>query len=69
VATQHYPAEVIIVDPGFEGEAPALPPPALSMEDLFPPLARTGSAAPCFDQLQGVRGVSPCPGTTPRGEP
>ena len=68
-ATQHYPAEVIIVDPGLEGDAPAMPPPPLSLEDLFPPLPRTGAAAPCFDKLQGIGGISPCPGATPRSGP
>ncbi len=68
-APAHVPAEVIIVDPGADEELPPLPPPALQLEDLFPPLPQTGSRAPCFDKLQGVGGMSPCPGSTPRGGP
>ena len=62
-------AEIIIVDPGVEGELPPLPPAPLTMEDLFPPLPQTGGKAPCFDKLQGIGGLSPCPGSTPRGLP
>ena len=58
------------MDPaGLEGEPPPLPPPQLTMEDLFPPLPQTGGKAPCFDKLQGIGGMSPCPGSTPRGGP
>ncbi|HEY1696908.1 MAG TPA: hypothetical protein VGG39_32340 [Polyangiaceae bacterium] len=41
------------------------PPPTL--DDLFPPLPRGSTAGrPCYDRLQGVKGISPCPGSTPR---
>jgi len=55
---------------------PDLPePPAhepLTWDELFPAKAREPGAAPdapskpCFDQLQGIRGLSPCPAVTPR---
>jgi hypothetical protein len=38
-----------------------------TLDDLFPPLPRgKGSSAPCFDRLQGIGGLSPCPDSTPR---
>jgi hypothetical protein len=51
---------------------PSAPEPLPMMwEDLFPaqPAAAGSSAAstmPCFDQLQGIAGVSPCSGATMR---
>ncbi len=42
----------------------------MTWEDLFPPQPAasgpTGWKPPCFDQLQGVGGISPCPGVTER---
>ena len=66
---EHVSAEIIIVDPGIEGESPPPPPAPLTLEDLFPPLPQSAGKAPCFDKLQGVGGMSPCPGSTPRGGP
>jgi hypothetical protein len=40
------------------------PPPTL--DDLFPPLPKATGGRPCFDRLQGVKGISPCPDSTPR---
>ncbi|HEX8796595.1 MAG TPA: hypothetical protein VF765_36845 [Polyangiaceae bacterium] len=46
-------------------------PPTMWEDTLFPALpasSRAGrSTAPCFDQLQGIGGVSPCPEVTQRG--
>jgi hypothetical protein len=70
-ASRHAPARpavAILV----EDEAPPPPPrEPLLWDDIFPgagPSAKSsGKASPgCFDQLQGVRGLSPCPDTTPR---
>lgn len=56
-------------------ELPDLPEPPpqvpLMLEDLYPVVAHAGGAPgaplrPCFDQLQGVKGLSPCPDSTPR---
>jgi hypothetical protein len=44
----------------------------LLWDDLFPAPARQGNGAsspataPCFDRLQGIEGLSPCPAVTPR---
>jgi hypothetical protein len=60
---------VILVVPDLP-EPPARPP--LLWEDLFPPPPRPAdgtlapAAAPCFDKLQGIEGLSPCPSVTPR---
>ncbi|HEY8091474.1 MAG TPA: hypothetical protein VIF09_26600 [Polyangiaceae bacterium] len=62
-------AELIIIEPVEGDEPPPLPPAPLTMDDLFPPLPQTGGKAPCFDKLQGIGGMSPCPGSTPRGGP
>jgi hypothetical protein len=49
----------------------AVPPatPAVTLDDLFPPVARGATAVPCFDRLQGIGGLSPCGAATPRGAP
>jgi len=56
-------------------EVPDLPEPPphepLSFDDLYPRPApvtgdTSGHLAPCFDQLQGIKGLSPCPDSTPR---
>jgi hypothetical protein len=57
-------------------DVPDLPEPVrggpLSWDDLFPapPPRKNGApapaTAPCFDQLQGIEGLSPCPAVTPR---
>lgn len=57
-------------------EVPDLPEPGpqypLLWDDLFPapPRPATGTApparTPCFDHLQGIEGLSPCPAATPR---
>lgn len=46
---------------------PATPP--VTLDNLFPPVARGAAPAPCFDQLQGIGGLSPCGAATPRGAP
>jgi len=51
-------------------EAPRPEPLPMMWEDLFPPQPgssrSSASSMPCFDQLQGVGGVSPCPAVTQR---
>jgi hypothetical protein len=51
-------------------DPPAPEPLPMMWEDLFPahaaPAGSAASAAPCFDQLQGIGGVSPCPASTQR---
>jgi hypothetical protein len=63
-------------EPAVTLVVPDLPePPARSpllWDDLFPPPPPPPSgtlapaAAPCFDKLQGIEGLSPCPLVTPR---
>jgi len=51
-------------------DPPAPEPLPMMWEDLFPPQPgssrSSASSMPCFDQLQGVGGVSPCPAVTQR---
>lgn len=59
---------VVSDPPAMSAQPEPLP---MTWEDLFPaqPVASGSSAAaaPCFDQLQGVGGISPCPEVTTRG--
>src|SRR5271166_2872442 len=52
-------------------DPPASEPLPMMWEDLFPaqPASSQSSASapPCFDQLQGIGGISPCPSVTSRG--
>jgi hypothetical protein len=58
---------IIIELPDVPDPAPAGPPSTL--DDLFPPQPPGKTQKPCFDRLQGVGGLSPCPDSTPRGGP
>lgn len=52
-------------------DPPAPEPLPMTWEDLFPPQPAasgpSGWKPPCFDQLQGIAGISPCPGVTVSG--
>jgi hypothetical protein len=61
-----HPVAVLVED---EPPPPAAP---LMWDELFPASTATGASSgaqgssPCFDQLQGIGGLSPCPAATPR---
>jgi hypothetical protein len=63
------PDKVTIELPDLPEPPPQVP---LMLDDLYPVVAHAAPGAPgaalrpCFDQLQGVKGLSPCPDSTPR---
>ncbi|HEY6459712.1 MAG TPA: hypothetical protein VIY73_06160 [Polyangiaceae bacterium] len=64
--TAKAPAEPSIVIELPDVPEPVVGPPS-TLDDLFPPLPKGATASrPCYDRLQGVKGISPCPGSTPR---
>ena len=71
VKRTHAPATAVL-----SFDVPDLPEPGphapLLWDDMFPAPPRSAngtngpSARPCFDRLQGIEGLSPCPAVTPR---